>query len=204
MAIVGLGLLLFALLIGNMQNFLQSLGRRRLEMSLRRRDVEQWMNRRRLPEELKRKVREAERYSWAATRGVNEEMMMENLPEDLQSEIRRHLFKFVTKVRVFALMEEMDKSVLDSICERLRQNTYIKGSRILHRGASIDKMVFIVRGRLQSVGEDNIKAPLSEGKVCGEELLMWCLEHSSEYKGTFPPTGEALPQGRFKLRGDTE
>lgn len=108
---------------------------------------------------------------------------MENLPEDLQSEIRRHLFKFVTKVRVFALMEEMDKSVLDSICERLRQKTYIKGSRILHRGASIDKMVFIVRGKLQSVGEDNIKAPLSEGEVCGEELLMWCLEHSSEYKG---------------------
>ena len=28
MAIIGLGLLLFALLIGNMQNFLQSLGRR--------------------------------------------------------------------------------------------------------------------------------------------------------------------------------
>jgi cyclic nucleotide gated channel len=58
MAIIGLGLLLFALLIGNMQNFLQALGRRRLEMSLRRRDVEQWMSHRRLPEELRRG------YSW--------------------------------------------------------------------------------------------------------------------------------------------
>uniref|UniRef100_F6HVV6 Uncharacterized protein n=1 Tax=Vitis vinifera TaxID=29760 RepID=F6HVV6_VITVI len=54
MAIIGLGLLLFALLIGNMQNFLQALGRRRLEMSLRRRDVEQWMSHRRLPEYLRR------------------------------------------------------------------------------------------------------------------------------------------------------
>lgn len=48
---------------------------------------------------LNRQVREAERYNWAATQGVNEEMLFENLPEDLQRDIRRHLFKFVKKVR---------------------------------------------------------------------------------------------------------
>ncbi|KAH9616934.1 hypothetical protein KSS87_018539, partial [Heliosperma pusillum] len=104
---------------------------RRQEMSLRRRDVEQWMSHRRLPEELKRKVRESERYSWAATRGVNEEMLLENLPEDLQREIRRHLFRFIKKVRIFALMEE---PILDAICEKLKQKTYIKDSRVLNRG----------------------------------------------------------------------
>jgi cyclic nucleotide gated channel len=102
MGIIGLGLLLFALLIGNMQNFLQALGRRRLELSLRRRDVEQWMSHRRLPEELRRRVRESERYNWVATRGVNEEILFDNLPEDLQREIRRHLFKFVKKIRIFS------------------------------------------------------------------------------------------------------
>lgn len=176
MAIVGLGLLLFALLIGNMQNFLQALGRRRLEMSLRRRDVEQWMSHRRLPEELRWKVREAERYNWAATRGVNEDMLFENLPEDLQREIRRHLFKFVKKVRIFALM---DDPILDAICERLRQKTYIKGSHVLSPGCLIEKMVFVVRGKMESVGENGTIVPLSEGDVSGEELLTWCLEHSS-------------------------
>ncbi|KAM4106464.1 hypothetical protein ACB094_04G067200 [Castanea mollissima] len=176
MAIIGLGLLLFALLIGNMQNFLQALGRRRLEMSLRRRDVEQWMSHRRLPEELRRQVRQAERYNWAATRGVNEEMLLENLPEDLQRDIRRHLCKFVKKVRIFALMDE---PILDAICERLRQKIYIKGSRILYHGGLVEKMVFIVRGKAESKGEDGIVVPLSEGDVCGEELLTWCLEHSS-------------------------
>ncbi|XP_022736403.1 probable cyclic nucleotide-gated ion channel 20, chloroplastic isoform X2 [Durio zibethinus] len=176
MAIIGLGLLLFALLIGNMQNFLQALGRRRLEMSLRRRDVEQWMSHRRLPEELRRNVREAERYNWSATRGVNEEMLLENLPEDLQRDIRRHLFKFVKKVRIFALM---DDPILDAICKRLRQKTYIKGSNVLSPGSLIEKMVFIVRGKMVSDGENGIMDPLSEGDVCGEELLTWCLEHSS-------------------------
>ncbi|XP_058779441.1 probable cyclic nucleotide-gated ion channel 20, chloroplastic [Vicia villosa] len=179
MGIIGLGLLLFALLIGNIQNFLQALGRRRLEMSLRQRDVEQWMSHRRLGEDLRRRVRQAERYNWAATRGVNEEILMENLPEDLQRDIRRHLFKFVKKVRIFSLMDE---PILDAICERLRQKIYIKGSKVLYDGGLVEKVVFIVRGKLESIGEDGIRVPLSEGNVCGEELLTWCLEHTSGNK----------------------
>ncbi|KAL5142791.1 putative cyclic nucleotide-gated ion channel 20, chloroplastic [Glycine soja] len=176
MAIIGMGLLLFAILIGNIQNFLQALGRRKLEMQLRGRDVEQWMSHRRLPEDLRRRVRQAERYNWAATRGVNEEMLMENLPEDLQRDIRRHLFKFVKKIRLFALMDE---PILDAICDRLRQKTYIKGSKILSQGGLVEKMVFVVRGKLESIGEDGTRIPLSEGDSCGEELLTWYLEHSS-------------------------
>uniref|UniRef100_A0A453PNV3 Ion transport domain-containing protein n=1 Tax=Aegilops tauschii subsp. strangulata TaxID=200361 RepID=A0A453PNV3_AEGTS len=115
MAIVGLGLLLFALLIGNMQNFLQALGSRKLEMQLRRRDVEQWMSHRRLPEDLRRRVRHAERFTWAATQGVNEEELLSNLPEDIQRDIRRHFFRFLNKVRLFTLM---DWPILDAICDK--------------------------------------------------------------------------------------
>ncbi|KAJ1410152.1 RmlC-like jelly roll fold [Sesbania bispinosa] len=176
MAIIGLGLLLFALLIGNIQNFLQALGRRRLEMQLRGRDVEQWMSHRRLPEDLRRKVQQAERYNWAATRGVDEETLLEKLPEDLRTEIRRHLFKFVKKVRIFALMDE---PILDAIRERLKQKTYIKGSKVLSQGGLVEKMVFVVRGKMESIGEDGTSVPLSEGDACGEELLTWYLEHSS-------------------------
>ncbi|TVU28739.1 hypothetical protein EJB05_20270 [Eragrostis curvula] len=176
MAIIGLGLLLFALLIGNMQNFLQALGRRRLEMQLRRRDVEKWMSHRRLPEDLRRRVRRAERFTWAATQGVNEEELLSNLPEDIQRDIRRHFFRFLNKVRLFTLM---DLPILDAICDKLRQNLYISGSDILYQGGPVEKMVFIVRGKLESISADGSKAPLHEGDVCGEELLTWYLEHSS-------------------------
>nr|AFK43591.1 unknown [Lotus japonicus] len=43
-------------------------------------------------------------------------------------------------------------------------------------------MVFVVRGKLESIGEDGIGVPLSEGDACGEELLTWYLEHSSVSK----------------------
>ncbi|KAJ6832844.1 putative cyclic nucleotide-gated ion channel 20, chloroplastic [Iris pallida] len=175
MAIIGLGLLLFAMLIGNMQNFLLALGRRRLEMQLRRRDVEQWMSHRRLPEELRRKVKNAERFSWAATRGVDEEELLENLPEDLQRDIRRHFFKFLKNVPLFSLMDE---PILDAVYQKLRQVLYIRGSSILYQGGSVEKMIFIVRGKVESIGVDGNVARLAEGGVCGEELLTWYLEHS--------------------------
>ncbi|XP_074374625.1 putative cyclic nucleotide-gated ion channel 20, chloroplastic [Apium graveolens] len=168
------GLLLFSLLIGNIQNFLQALGRRSLEMSVRSLDLEEWMSHRRLPQELKRQIRESERYNWLATRGVNELMLLENLPEDLQRDIRRHLFNFVENFPLFSLMEE---PILDAIRERLKQKIYIKGSKVLVCGGLIDKMVFIVQGKLQSIGEDNNIVPLSEGDVCGEELITLSLEH---------------------------
>ncbi|WJX91254.1 hypothetical protein P8452_73061 [Trifolium repens] len=51
------GLILFALLIGNMQTYLQSLTLRLEEMRVKRRDSEQWMHHRLLPKELRERVR---------------------------------------------------------------------------------------------------------------------------------------------------
>lgn len=45
-----------------------------------------------------RRVRHAERFTWAATQGVNEEELLSNLPEDIQRDIRRHFFRFLNKV----------------------------------------------------------------------------------------------------------
>ncbi|KAK1352028.1 putative potassium channel, voltage-dependent, ERG [Heracleum sosnowskyi] len=174
MFISAAGLLLFSLLIGNMQNFLQALGRRKLEMSVRGLDIEQWMRHRRFPEELKLQVRESEQYNWLTSRGVDELMLLKNLPEDLQRDIRRHLIKFDKKFPTIALMDEV---ILDSIRERMQIKTYIKESKILVHGGLNDKMVFIVQGNLESIGEDENVVPFSEGDVCGEELVTLCLEH---------------------------
>lgn len=84
------------------------------------------------------------------------------------------------QVRFFELMDE---PILDAICERLRQKTYIKGSKILNHGGLVEKMVFVVRGKLKSIGENGTRFDLSEGDVCGEELLTWCLEHYSVHRG---------------------
>ncbi|KAJ9562561.1 hypothetical protein OSB04_007721 [Centaurea solstitialis] len=85
------GLILFAQLIGNMQTYLQSMTVRLEEWRIKKRDTEEWMRHRQLPEDLQDRVRRFVQYKWLATRGVDEESILQSLPIDLRREIQRHL-----------------------------------------------------------------------------------------------------------------
>ncbi|EFJ28778.1 hypothetical protein SELMODRAFT_93280 [Selaginella moellendorffii] len=203
--VIGLGLLLFALLIGNMQNFLQSLGRRHLEMQLRRHDVERWMRRRELPVVLRKRVRQAVRLKWASTRGVNEEELLDRLPEDMQKEIRRFLcFELLTKVRLFTVM---DDKVLDAICQRLHEMLYIEGSEVFLADAPIHRMIFVVRGTLDSVWKNGNTHTLVSGDFCGEELLHLCLNealNTSKRDSSAPTRGLAFSTRTVRCSSSVE
>lgn len=49
------------------------------------------MRHRQLPEELRERVRRFVQYKWLATRGVDEESILQSLPLDLRRDIQRHL-----------------------------------------------------------------------------------------------------------------
>ncbi|KAI3793758.1 hypothetical protein L1987_36380 [Smallanthus sonchifolius] len=113
--IATVGLVLFALLIGNMQTYLQSTTVRLEEWRIRRTDTEQWMRHRQLPPELRQSVRRYDLYKWVATRGVDEESLLKDLPLDLRRDIKRHLcYDLVRRVPLF---DQMDERMLDAICE---------------------------------------------------------------------------------------
>ncbi|KAJ6702334.1 CYCLIC NUCLEOTIDE-GATED ION CHANNEL 8-RELATED [Salix koriyanagi] len=177
------GLILFALLIGNMQTYLQSLSVRLEEMRIKRRDSEQWMHHRLLPQDLRERVRRYDQYKWLETRGVDEENLVQSLPKDLRRDIKRHLcLNLVRRVPLFA---NMDERLLDAICERLRPSLYTEETYIVREGDPVDNMLFIIRGRLESVTTDGGRSGffnrgvLREGDFCGEELLTWALDPKS-------------------------
>lgn len=58
---------------------------------MKRRDAEQWMSHRMLPDDLRKRVRKYEQYKWQETRGVEEEVLLSSLPKDLRKDIKRHL-----------------------------------------------------------------------------------------------------------------
>lgn len=197
--VIGLGLLLIALLIGNMQTYLLSLGRRKMDVQLKRHDLETWMKRRNLPFNLRKRVREEERFKWAATGGVNEEKLVEELSEDLQKDVHHVLYlNHLKKVRLFTVMEDI---VLDAICERVSERFYIKGSIILRTNYPVGRMLFILRGKLESIGDDGFRAIINEGEFCGEELLTWCIENaalqSSSKKSVVRRTGQRALSSRM-------
>ncbi|CAE5957621.1 unnamed protein product [Arabidopsis arenosa] len=198
-AIAIAGLLLFALLIGNMQTYLQSLTVRLEEMRIKRRDSEQWMHHRSLPQNLRERVRRYDQYKWLETRGVDEENIVQSLPKDLRRDIKRHLcLNLVRRVPLFA---NMDERLLDAICERLKPSLYTESTYIVREGDPVNEMMFIIRGRLESVTTDGGRSGffnrglLKEGDFCGEELLTWALD---------PKAGSNLPSSTRTVKALTE
>ncbi|KAJ7951990.1 putative Cyclic nucleotide-gated ion channel [Quillaja saponaria] len=193
------GLVLFALLIGNMQTYLQSITVRLEEMRIKRRDSEQWMHHRLLPPELREKVRRYDQYKWLETRGVDEESLVRNLPKDLRRDIKRHLcLNLVRRVPLFA---NMDERLLDAICERLKPSLCTESTYLVREGDPVNEMLFIIRGRLESVTTDGGRSGffnrgfLQEGDFCGEELLTWALD---------PKSGSNWPSSTRTVRAITE
>ncbi|KAI5077311.1 hypothetical protein GOP47_0007135 [Adiantum capillus-veneris] len=176
--VITCGLLLFTLLIGNIQVFLHSITAKKEAMKLRLRDLECWMRRRQLPPRLRHRVRRYERHHWAATRGVDEVNMVHGLPEGLRRDIKQHLS--LDLVRQVPLFEQMDSLVLENICERLKPHLFIKDEVVIREGDPVQHMLFIVRGHLLSShdlsnGRSSICC-LGPGNFCGDELLTWCLK----------------------------
>ncbi|KAG8094479.1 hypothetical protein GUJ93_ZPchr0012g20958 [Zizania palustris] len=177
------GLVLFALLIGNVQTYLQSASLRIEEMRVKSRDTDQWMSYRLLPENLKERIRRHERYRWQETSGVDEEFLLMNLPKDLRRAIKRHLsLSLLMRVPLF---ENMDDQLLNAMCDRLKPVLYTEGSCIIREGDPVNEMLFIMRGDLMSMTTNGGRTGffnsdiLKGGDFCGEELLTWALDPTS-------------------------
>ncbi|XP_021864896.2 protein CNGC15b [Spinacia oleracea] len=175
-----LGLVLFALLIGNMQTYLQSTTVRLEEWRIRRTDTEQWMHHRQLPQELKQSVRRYDQYKWVATRGVDEEALLQGLPMDLRRDIKRHLC--LDLVRRVPLFDQMEERMLDAICERLKPALCTENTFLVREGDPVNEMLFIIRGHLDSYTTNGGRTgffnscKIGPGDFCGEELLTWALD----------------------------
>ncbi|RWR93269.1 cyclic nucleotide-gated ion channel 1 [Cinnamomum micranthum f. kanehirae] len=202
------GLVLFSLLIGNMQTYLQSTTVRLEEMRVKRRDAEQWMSHRLLPETLRERIRRYEQYKWQETRGVDEENLLLNLPKDLRRDIKRHLcLALLMRVPMF---EKMDEQLLDAMCDCLKPVLYTEDSYIVREGDPVDEMLFVMRGKLESVTTNGGRTGffnshfLKAGDFCGEELLTWALDpHSSSNLPTSTRTVRALSEVEaFALKAD--
>lgn len=158
-----------------LKTYLSSMTVRLEEWRVKRRDTEEWMRHRQLPPALQERVRQFVQYKWLATRGVNEESILQSLPIDLRREIQRHLcLKLVRRVCLISIFlrnrptcqdpvpgshcsilqvpffAQMDDQLLDAICERLVLSLSTQGTYISREGDPVNEMLFIIRGQLES------------------------------------------------------
>ncbi|WJX80378.1 hypothetical protein P8452_63387 [Trifolium repens] len=185
------GLVLFSLLIGNMQKYLESTSVRVEEMRVKMRDAEateRWMSQRMLPDNLKQRIRSYEQYKWKENRGFEEETLIRKLPKDLRRDIKRHLC--LDLVRRVPLFERMDEQLLDAMCDRMKPVLYTEKSCIIREGDPVDEMIFIMRGKVAIMTTNDERTGffnsffLRPGDFCGEELVTWAFDA----RLTYPPT----------------
>jgi cyclic nucleotide gated channel len=95
----------------------------------------------------------------------------------------------------------MDERLLDAICERLKPCLFTEHTYLVREGDPVDEMLFIIRGRLESVTTDGGRSGffnrslLVETDFCGEELLTWALD---------PKSGSNLPSSTRTVKAITE
>ncbi|XWS40951.1 hypothetical protein CRYUN_Cryun17cG0039500 [Craigia yunnanensis] len=171
------GLLLFTLLIGNIQVFLHAVMAKKRKMQLRCRDMEWWMKRRQLPSRLRQRVRHFERQKWTTLGGEDEIELIKDLPEGLRRDIKRYLcLDLIKKVPLF---HNLDDLILDNICDRVKPIVFSKDEKMIREGDPVQRMIFIVRGRIkrsQSLSKGLVATSIIEpGGFMGDELLSWCL-----------------------------
>ncbi|KAI9121434.1 hypothetical protein K1719_008467 [Acacia pycnantha] len=171
------GLMLFTLLIGNIQVFLHAVMAKKRKMQLRCGDMEWWMRRRQLPSHLRQRVRQFERQRWAVMGGEDEMELVKDFPEGLRRDIKRYLcLDLIKKVPLF---HNLDNLILDNICDRVKPLVFSKDEKIIREGDPVPRMVFIVRGRIkrmQNLSKGMVATSVIEaGGFLGDELLSWCL-----------------------------
>ncbi|KAJ9153642.1 hypothetical protein P3X46_027062 [Hevea brasiliensis] len=186
------GLILVTMLIGNIKVFLHATTSKKQAMQLKMRNIEWWMRKRHLPQGFRHRVRNYERQRWAAMRGVDECEMIRNLPEGLRRDIKYHLC--LDLVRQVPLFQHMDDLVLENICDRVKSLIFTMGETITREGDPVQRMLFVVRGHLQSsqVLRDGVKSccMLGPGNFSGDELLSWCLRRP--FIERLPPSSSTL------------
>ncbi|KAF8397705.1 hypothetical protein HHK36_016627 [Tetracentron sinense] len=164
----------------SIKTYLQSTSVRLEEWRVKRTDTEQWMRHRQLPPELRQCVRRYNQYKWVATRGVDEEAILQGLPMDLRRDIKRHLC--LDLLRGVPLFDQMDEQMLDAICDRMKPALNIQGTCLVREGDPVNEMLFIIRGHLDSYTTNGGRTGffnscrIGPGDFCGEELLTWALD----------------------------
>ncbi|OEL21541.1 putative cyclic nucleotide-gated ion channel 14, partial [Dichanthelium oligosanthes] len=179
--------------------YMRSLSTNADDWRIQKTEMEDWMTDHEIPDDLRSRISRFLEYKWIATQGVEEDLILRQLPDDLRRDIKQHLcLDLVHRVPLFSAM---DHQLLDALCERMTYFLRTEGTYIIHEGDPVKVMLFIVRGKLESCTTDGGRMDffnsviLNPGDFCGEELLTWAL---------LPSSGDSYPSSTRTIKTVTE
>ncbi|XP_050387537.1 cyclic nucleotide-gated ion channel 1-like [Argentina anserina] len=172
------GLVLFGLLIGNMQTYLLSKVARSEDLRAKELDMDLWMHSHRLPPELKCQIQDCMKKKLKENTVIDVNNFLQLLPRVLRQDIKRHIC--FNPLREVPLLRYKNEELLGAICEYLEPVHYKKNSIIFQEGDPLIEMLFITRGNIVTHTTSAVVRFLGYGDCYGEELLNWVLRFYGE------------------------
>ncbi|XP_048427068.1 putative cyclic nucleotide-gated ion channel 8 isoform X5 [Pyrus x bretschneideri] len=185
------GLVLLAILAGNLQEYVLSKIARSEKMRLKKPEIEMWMYFHSLPRSLKARIWQSVKHKLKENIRIDVENFLHLLPVELCKDIKWHLCS--GPLREVPILQTMDEQLLEAICKHLTPVLYAKNSIIFHEGEPIAEMLFVTRGKLLTYTASATARVrfLGKGDFYGEELFDWVLINCANLSN-FPLSTETI------------
>ncbi|KAI4330943.1 hypothetical protein MLD38_029179 [Melastoma candidum] len=188
------GLILFSLLIGNMQTYLQCLTNKDIKEMKDRRDkvkeirnnLVKWKPFSKLPEDLRAQTIWCEDTKWLENKDIDLKGVLKTISPELSLQIKEQLcLPLLSKVPRFSKLDILPRKAL---CIRAKPEIYPKNSYILCADSQIKQVILIVSGEACSYRKEDGESGVSPQKLpveyLGDEILD--LDFSSKTLPEFP------------------
>ncbi|KAH9677270.1 cyclic nucleotide-gated ion channel 1 [Citrus sinensis] len=185
--VVSSGFLFFALLIGNMQIYLQSRTVRLKEMTVKPQEIEEWKPFQNLSANLQQEMKKYKPYIRRKTNHIDIENLLNNIPKELGKKIKRELcWHLLKKVHEFRMLKE---ETLDALCDCVKPTFFTEHAHIIREGDPIDELIFVMQGNLWTYsfndltnGSTRKRDHLEDSDFYGAELVDWALRDCSSFE----------------------
>ena len=163
------GVAMYGFIIGNVANILSKRNPARAQYFNNLEQLRIFVNYRRIPLNLQKKIMDYYLYIWRKKLGFDESVFLSGLPQGLQSEVSVYLKReILEKIPIF---RGVSNSFLIEVSSQMRPQVCIPGETIFKEGEKGNEMFFVIRGNLQVYSNDKKISTLKDGDFFGEIAL---------------------------------
>ncbi|KAJ8028024.1 Cyclic nucleotide-gated olfactory channel [Holothuria leucospilota] len=166
------GVLIFATIVGNVGSMITNMNASQAEFQKKMDGIKQYMNMRKVSRDLEARVIRWFDYLWSHNKSLDEETILQSLPEKLRAEIAIHVH--LDTLKRVSIFSDCDPGLLVELVLKLKPQIFSPGDYVCRKGDIGREMYIVKLGKLQVVGEDGktVFATLSEGSYFGEISIL--------------------------------
>ncbi|XP_037088244.1 potassium voltage-gated channel protein eag-like [Pollicipes pollicipes] len=158
--------LLYATIFGHVTTIIQQMTSATAKYHDMLNNVREFMKLHEVPKALSERVMDYVVSTWAMTKGIDTNKVLNYCPKDMRADICVHLNRKVFNEHpAFRLASD---GCLRALAVHFNMSHSAPGDMLFHTGESIDTLCYIVSGSLEVIQDDEVVAILGQGDVFGD------------------------------------